>query len=135
MPVRAGSISPTAEAPCRGFTLEVKVFIPKQGFRFHVIVDKTCVNNEPRWGLIFELDKKIDNAFVQIVFVEYKPKLNDGEAAKGIETMLQTKVTSEQLKIAKAELVPVAMELEGADTISPDQKTRLETASRKFVIG
>jgi hypothetical protein len=135
MPVKAVSISPEAEAPCRGFTLEVKVFIPKQGFRFHVIVDKTCVNNEPRWGLIFELDKKIENEFVQIVFVEYKPKLDDTQAAKSIEKMLETKVTQAQLKIAKAELVPVTMELEGADTITPDQRKRLETASRKFVIG
>jgi hypothetical protein len=135
MPVKAISISPEAEAPCRGFTLEVKVFIPKKGFRFHVIVDKTCVNNEPRWGVMFELEKLIDNKFAQVVFVEYKPKLDDTEAVKGIEKMLETKVTQEQLKIAKAELAPVAMELEGADTITPDQKKRLETAARKFVIG
>jgi len=85
--------------------------------------------------LIFELDKKIDKEFVQIVYVEYKPKLDDAETAKAIEKMLQTKVTPEQVKIAKVELVPVAMELEGADTITPDQKKRLETASKKFVVG
>jgi len=49
MPVKAASVASPAEVPCRGFTLEVKVFIPKQGFRFHVLVDKTCVNNQPRW--------------------------------------------------------------------------------------
>lgn len=135
MPVKAASVSSPAEVPCRGFTLEVKVFIPKQGFRFHVLVDKTCVNNQPRWGLIFELDKKIDQEFVQIVYVEYKPKVDDAETASAIEKMLQTKVTPEQVKIAKAEIVPIAMELEGADTITTDQKRRLETASKRFVVG
>ena len=135
MPIKAVAITSAEEAPCRGFTLEVKVFVPKRGFRFHVVVDKTCVNNQPRWGLIFELDKKIENEFVQIVYVDYRPKIDDSETAKGIEKMLETRVTTEQVKIAKAELVPVAMELEGADTITPDQKKRLETASKKFVIG
>jgi hypothetical protein len=135
MPIKARSVSPAEEAPCRGFTIEVKVFIPKQGFRFHVFVDKTCVNNEPRWGLIFELDKKIDNEFVQIVYVEYKPKLDDGESVKGIEKMLETGVTPAQVKIAKAELVPVVMELEGEETITPDQKKCMEAGSKKFAIG
>ena len=135
MPVKAASVASPEDVPCRGFTLEVKVFIPKQGFRFHVLVDKSCVNNKPIWGLIFELDKKIENEFVQIVYVEYKPKPDEPETAKAIENMLQTKVTPDQVKIAKDELVPVAMELEGADTITPDQKKRLEAASKKFVIG
>jgi hypothetical protein len=134
MPVKAQSRSATAEALCRGFTLQVRVFIPKQGFRFRVLVDKTCVKNQPLWGLTFVLEKKIDNEFVEIVFVEYKPKPEDTEAAQGIEKTLETKVTQEQIKIAKQEIVPVAMELEGASGMTPDQKKRVETGARRFSV-
>lgn len=134
MPVKAQSLSTEAEALCRGFTLQVRVFIPKQGFRFRVLVDKTCVKNQPLWGLTFVLEKKIGNEFVEIVFVEYKPKPEDAEAAKGIEKTLDTKVTQEQLKIAKQEIVPVAMELEGASGMTPDQKKRIETGARRFSV-
>lgn len=134
MPVKALSTSVGSEAPCRGFTLQVRVFIPKQGFRFRVIVDKTCVSNQPRWGLTFVLEKKIDNEFVEIVFVDYQPKLDDTAAAQGIEKMLETKVTQEQIKIAKEDIVPVAMELEGASGITPDQKKRIEAGARRFSV-
>lgn len=134
MSVKALSRAAGAEAPCRGFTLQVRVFIPKQGFRFRVIVDKTCVNNQPRWGLTFVLEKKIGNEFVEIVFVEYKPKPDDVEAARGIEHMLDTKVTQEQIKIAKEEIVPVAMELEDASGMTADQKKRIESGARRFSV-
>ncbi len=135
MPVKALSLSAGAEAPCRGFTLQVRVFIPKQGFRFRVIVDKTCVSNQPRWGLTFVLEKKIDNDFVEIVFVDYQPKLDDAAAAQGIEKMLETKVTQEQIKIAKADIVPVALALEGASGMTPEQKKQIETGARRFSVG
>lgn len=134
MPVKTLIRSAGAEAPCRGFTLQVRVFIPKQGFRFRVIVDKTCVNNQPCWGLTFVLEKKVDNEFVEIVFVDYQPKLDDAAAAQGIEKMLETKVTQEQIKIAKEDIVPVAMELEGASGMTPDQKKRVETGARRFSV-
>lgn len=134
MPVKALSRAAGADAPCRGFTLQVRVFVPKQGFRFRVIVDKTCVNNTPRWGLTFVLEKKEGSDFVEIVFVDYQPKPDDLEAAQGIEKMLETKVTQDQIKIAKEEIVPVAMELEGADTMTLAQKKRIETGARRFSV-
>ncbi len=134
MPIQAIPIPADGEAPCRGFTLEVKVFVPKKGFRFHIIVDKTCVSNEPRWALLFELEKKIDGEFVQIVFVKYKPKPDDAIAAIGIEKMLETEVTQKQLKIAKDEIFPVALEMEGSSGPTPAQKRLLEESSRKFAV-
>ena len=75
MPVKARAITAKTPAPCMGFTLEVKV-VPKKDLRIHVIVDKTCVNDQARWSLLFTLEKKIDGAWVEIVFVSYKPRLN-----------------------------------------------------------
>jgi hypothetical protein len=134
MPVRALAVTANTPPPCRGFTLEVKI-VPKKDLRLHVIVDKTCINNEARWALLFELEKKIDGTWTQIVFVDYKPKLDDGQAAKGIEKMLvDKKITKKQQALVKDELIPPTAELEGASGPTPAQAKRIEAASRKVAV-
>ncbi len=134
MPIKARAITKAAPAPCQGFTLEIKV-VPKKDLRLHVIIDKTCVNNSARWGLVFELDKKIDGEWTQIVFVSYKPKLDDAQAQGGIQKMLaDKKMTKKQQELAKNEVIPVAAELEGTTGPTPQQAKRLEAGSRKVVV-
>ena len=134
MPVKATPIAAGDASPCKGFVLEVKV-VPKKDLRLHVIVDKTCVNNEARWGLLFELEKKIDGEWTQIVFVSYKPKLDDAQAQQGIEKMLaDKKISKKQQAIAKDEVIPVTAELEGTSGPTADQSKRIEAASRKLVV-
>ncbi len=130
MPVKALAITDTTPAPCKGFTLEVKV-VPKKDFKLHVIIDKTCVNNEARWGLIFELDKKD----VQIVFVSYQPKLDDTKAQEGIQKMLaDKKISKEQQAIVKNEIIPATAAIEGVENPTPAQKAAIETSSRKMTV-
>jgi len=134
MPVKVTAITKKTGAPCMGFTLEVKV-VPKKDLRIHVIVDKTCVNNEARWALLFTLEKKVDNTWTEIVFVNYKPKLDDVKANQGIEKMLaDEKISKKQITIAKEDVMPVAAELEGSAGPTPDQAKRLEAASRKLAV-
>lgn len=134
MPIKATAVTSGAAAPCKGFTLEVKV-VPKKDLRLHVIIDKTCVNNQARWGLIFELDKKIDGEWTQIVFVSYKPKLDDAPAQAGIQKMLaDKKITKQQQSIIKDDVIPVTAELEGTSGPTPDQAKRLEASSRKMTV-
>src|SRR5262249_12474630 len=134
MPVKALAVAPGTEPPCKGFTLEVKVFVPQKGFKFHITVDKTCVNNEGRFGLIFELEKKIGDEFVQIVFVSFQPKPDDEDAAKGIEKMAFDKPTKTQLQVAKDEVFPAAADLEGVSNPTAAQKKRLDDAARKMAV-
>jgi hypothetical protein len=134
MPIKATAITEKSPAPCRGFTLEVKV-VPKKDLKLHVIVDKTCVNNEARWGLIFELEKRIEGEWTQIVFVSYKPKLDDISAQRGIQKMLaDKKLSKEQQAIARDEVIPPTLELEGTAGPTPQQAKRIESASRKMVV-
>lgn len=134
MPIKAVAITKSSPAPCHGFTLEIKV-LPKKDLRLHVIIDKTCVNNQARWGLVFELERKIDGVWTQIVFVSYKPKLEDTQAQKGIQKMLaDKKMTQKQQTIAKEEIIPVTAELEGTSGPTPSQARRIEAASRKMVV-
>ncbi|MEP6849052.1 MAG: hypothetical protein ABI999_09365 [Acidobacteriota bacterium] len=130
MPVKAVAITESTPKPCTGFTLEVKV-VPKKDLKLHVVVDKTCVNNQPRWGLIFELDKND----VQIVFVSYQPKLDDTQAQGGIQKMLaDKKITKEQQAVAKNEILPATAAIEGVENPTPAQKAAIEQASRKMTV-
>ncbi len=134
MPIKAMVVRPGASPPCQGFTIEIRILIPKKGYKLHVLVDKTCVNDQARWGLTFTLEKKIGNEYVEIVFVSYKPKADDTPAQRGIEKTLQTRLTKQQIKIGNAEVFPVTAELEGTPGPTPDQKKRLEAASRKLAV-
>lgn len=134
MPVKAIAITDKTPTPCKGFTLEVKV-VPKNDLRIHVIIDKTCVNNEAVWGLIFELERKEGTDWVQIVFVSYKPKVDDQQAQAGIQKMLaDKKISKDQQTIAKNDLIPATAELEGSAGPTPQQSKKIEDASRKLVV-
>ena len=134
MPVKAQAITKKTPKPCQGFTLEIKV-VPKKDLRLHVVIDKTCVNDQARWGLVFELDRKIDGEWTQIVFVSYKPKLDDVKAQEGIQKMLADKtVTKKQQAIVKDEVIPATAVLEGGSGPTPAQAKAIEAASRKVVV-
>ena len=134
MPIKATAITDATPAPCMGFTLEVKV-VPKKDLKLHVVVDKTCVNNQARWALLFTLEKKIDGEWTEIVFVSYKPKLDDAKANQGIEKMLVDEtISKKQLAIARDEVIPATAELEGATGPTPTQAQKLEKASRKLAV-
>jgi hypothetical protein len=134
MPIKATAITKATPAPCMGFTLEVKV-VPNKNLKLHVVVDKTCVSNEPRWALLFTLEKRMDGEWVEIVFVSYKPKLDDTKANQGIEKMLiDEKLSKKQLAIAKEEIIPATADLEGTAGPTPAQGKKIEAASRKLAV-
>jgi len=134
MPIKALPVTGSTPQPCKGFTLEIKV-VPKKDLRLHVIVDKTCVNNQAVWGLIFELDRKMDGEWTQVVFVNYKPKPEDVQAQQGIQKMLgDKKITKQQQQLIKDEMIPATAELEGASGPTPPQAKKLEASARKVVV-
>jgi len=134
MPIKAVPVTESTPEPCKGFTLEIKV-VPKKDLRLHVIIDKTCVNNQAVWGLIFELDRKIDGEWTQVVFVSYKPKIEDLQAQQGIQKMLaDKKVTKNQQQLIKDQVIPPTAELEGTDGPTKAQANRIEAGARKVVV-
>lgn len=134
MPIKAVPVTDKTPELCKGFTLEIKV-VPKKDLRLHVIIDKTCVNNQAVWGLIFELDRKIDGEWTQVVFVSYKPKIEDLQAQQGIQKMLaDKKVTKNQQQLIKDQVIPPTAELEGTNGPTKDQANRIEAGARKVVV-
>ena len=61
-----------AQKKCKPFVLRVMVFSPESGYKFSIEVQKACTDkNEEVWKLLFDLSKKIDGEFVELVTVEF----------------------------------------------------------------
>lgn len=61
-----------AQKKCKPFVLRVMVFSPESGYKFTIEVQKACTDkNEEVWKLLFDLAKKIDGDFVDMVTVEF----------------------------------------------------------------
>jgi len=57
---------------CKPFLLRVMVFSPESGYKFTIEIQKACTSkNEPVWKLLFDLFKKIDEEFVEIISVQF----------------------------------------------------------------
>jgi hypothetical protein len=62
----------TGKKKCTPFLIRVMVFSPESGYKFTIEIQKACSSqNEPIWKLLFDLFKKIDNEFVEVVSVEF----------------------------------------------------------------
>jgi hypothetical protein len=93
------------------------------------------VNNQAVWGLLFELDRKIDGEWTQVVFVKYQPKIDDLKAQQGIQDMLaQKKVNKDAQQVIKDELIPATAQLEGTNGPTPAQAKQIEAGARKVVV-
>jgi hypothetical protein len=111
---------------CKPFILEVMVMIPESGYKFEVVVEKSCTpQKDVVWKLVFDLYKKIEGEWEQIVHVSFRPG-NESET-KGIQMMAIDGVSIESAEILSREAFPVAKEFESA-TPTDDQKARIRSS-------
>jgi len=62
----------TGGKKCTPFLIRVMVFSPESGYKFTVEIQKACSSqNEAIWKLLFDLYKRIDDEFVELVSVEF----------------------------------------------------------------
>ncbi len=62
----------TGGKKCKPFLLRVMVFSPESGYKFTIEIQKACSSqNEPIWKLLFDLYKRINNTFEEVVSVEF----------------------------------------------------------------
>ena len=62
----------TGGKKCKPFLLRVMIFSPESGYKFTIEIQKACSSsNEAIWKLLFELYKKIDGEFEEVVSVEF----------------------------------------------------------------
>jgi hypothetical protein len=107
---------------CKPFVLNVMVFAPEPGFKFEVMVEKSCTKKaEPLWKLVFDLykKKKTGNDFDQIVHVSYTQ--GDPVEAEGIQNTAIEGVNDNQADGLITRVHPRVKKLENAKDMTPEE--------------
>jgi hypothetical protein len=127
------SVVPIGPKVCKPFTLEVMVFSPESGFKFKVIVERSCTPAaDSVWKLVFDLFKIIDGQEVQIVHVSFTAGAPVEQA--GIQSMATAGVTPAQAAVLVNEVHPAAKAIEGVKKPTKKQKRALHDAMAKTVV-
>jgi hypothetical protein len=106
---------------CKPFLLEVMVFSPESGFKFKVIVERSCTPNaDPIWKLVFDLYKIVDDKEVQIVHVSYTA--GTPVESQAVATMARDGVKPEQASVLVQEVHPAARAVAGKTTPPTDEQ-------------
>ena len=128
------SVVPTTKKVCKPFTLEVMVFSPEAGFKFKVIVERSCTPKaEALWKLVFDLyeveTKKGETTETQLVHVSYTTKT--AVEAQVVQRMAAEGVKPEQAKILTKEVHKTAKEVAESEEPTEEQVAKLKKSMRK----
>ena len=130
MPKNKISVVPVGAKACKPFILEVMVFSPEAGYKFRLLIERQCVTaNDSIWKLVFDLEKKIENEFIQIVHVSFTAGTKN--EAKGISSMVSEGVTFEAAKVITEEVHPATKALEGNPKPTKTEKENLRKSMSK----
>jgi hypothetical protein len=116
---------------CKPFLAEVMVMSPENGYKFSVLVERSCTPEaDSLWKLVFDLYKRIDDKEVQIVHVSYTAKTP--VEAKGVQRMASG-VTPDQAKVLVNDVHPAAKDIEGVKKPTKKQKDKLRQSMQEVV--
>jgi hypothetical protein len=118
---------------CKPFLLEVMVMSPEAGYKFEVLVEKGCTaTNEAIWKLVFDLYKKIEGQFTQIIHVSFTA--GSSAEKKGVQRMVVEGVSDAGASIIKKDLYPVAKKVaESGGQPTEQQREALKKAASRAV--
>ena len=122
----------TGKKKCKPFVLNVMVFAPEPGYKFEVLVEKSCTKKaETLWKLVFDLykKKKTGNDFDQIVHVSYTQ--GDPVEAEGIQNTAIEGVNDDQADRLVTRVHPRVKELEAAKDMTPEELEAAKAGIKK----
>jgi hypothetical protein len=132
MPKSTTKVVPIGKKVCKPFLLEVMVFSPEAGYKFNVIVERSCTPEaDPIWKLVFDLYRVTNGQEVQIVHVSFTT--GTPVEQKSVQAMAVEGVTQPQADVLVNEVHPAAKAIEGVSQPTPEQKARLHDAMAKVV--
>jgi len=132
MPESTISIVPIGTKVCKPFILEVMVFSPESGFKFKVMVERSCTPQaDAVWKLVFDLYRITDGNEVQLVHVSYTA--GTPVEAKAVQAMVAEGVKPAQAAVFTNEVFPAAKAVAGKKTVAKKQKDALLGAMGKVV--
>lgn len=92
---------------CTPFQLQVKVVSPESGYRFAIEIQKACDSeNQPVWKLLFDLDKKLDSKYENLISISFVAG-NTNDIAK-IAAITEDGMTRSQVRAFKDNVYPLA---------------------------
>lgn len=132
MPTSSTSVVPIGTKVCKPFLVEVMVFSPESGYKFKVVVERSCTPEaDPIWKLVFDLYKVAETNEVQVVHVSFTS--GTPVEQKGVQLMASEGVKPAQAEILTSEVHPAAKAVVGVKKPTAAQKKRLHDAMTKVV--
>lgn len=132
MPKSSISVVPLGKKVCRPFLIEVMVFSPETGYKFKVIVERSCTPEaDALWKLVFDLFKVMEDKEVQVVHVSFTT--GTPVEQKAVQRMASEGVKPAQASILIEEVHPAAKDVEGVEKPTKVQKQRLHDSMAKVV--
>jgi hypothetical protein len=132
MPTSSTSVVPIGTKVCKPFLVEVMVFSPESGYKFKVVVERSCTPEaDPIWKLVFDLYTVTGSNEVQVVHVSFTS--GTPVEQKGVQLMASEGVKPAQAEILTDEVHPAAKAVVGVKKPTAAQKKRLHDAMTKVV--
>jgi hypothetical protein len=112
---------------CRPFLLRVMVYSPESGYKFVIEVQKACTaSNEEVWQLLFDLYKKIENQFVEIISVQFVAGVPD--EIERVAAITDEGLTRPQVRAFRDRVYPLAKPI-GDEAREPSEQERQQLAN------
>jgi 16S rRNA C1402 (ribose-2'-O) methylase RsmI len=125
------SVVPVSPTSCTPFTLEVMVFSPESGFKFQVLVERSCTKVTPempamtKWKLVFDLYKKnAKGEFDLIVHVSYTAENPTQE--KKLAATATNGINAKQSKQLITKVHPSVKKAENIQNLPPAKQEALK---------
>lgn len=133
MPNSSISVVPIGRKVCKPFLLEVMVFSPESGYKFKVVVERSCTPEaDAVWKLVFDLYKvAADGKETQIVHVSFTAGAPVEQ--KAVQKMATNGVTEEQADILINKVHPAVKDVAGVSKPTAGQKKRIRDAMESVV--
>jgi hypothetical protein len=133
MPTSSTKVVPIGPKICKPFLLDVMVFSPEAGFKFHVSVERACTPTaDAIWKIVFDLFKVVagtpDVALVHVSFTSGTPV-----EQKAVQDMAATGVKPAQADILIKKVYPATKAVVGNHNPSAAQKKAIHDTMSEVV--
>ncbi len=127
MPDSSISVVPIGDKTCKPFLLEVMVFSPEAGYKFKVVVERSCTPEaDAIWKIVFDLFKVEDAKEIQLVHVSYKA--GTPVEKKAVQAMAVNGVTPGQAKVLAEKVHPAVKAVAGKPKATKAEKQKINGA-------
>lgn len=109
------------------------VYSPESGYKFTIEVQKACnTQNEPVWKLLFDLFKKMDGEFVEIISVEFIA--GDPNDIKQIAAITDEGMKKGQVRAFRDEVYPLVKPFgDSGKPPTPAEKKKIDLIMKKAI--